>query len=104
MPLLLNFPTLQGLASNAKVPSILKKCTEWEEANRLSAPDFADCLNYFRGRYFKDGASTNFYEGLRLRPNDQQPLVRLVLSGENRNPRDKLAALFIIIYKRDGFR
>jgi hypothetical protein len=87
------------LASNANVPSILKKCAEWEETNRLSTPGFEDCLNYFRGRYFKDGTTTNSYEGLRFRPNDQESLVRSVLSCQNRNPRDELAALFIIIYR-----
>jgi len=71
----------------------------WERDDRLNVADFAECLAYFRERYFRNVTATPQFFGLQLRDNDEPALVKAVLKGENTNPRDCVAALLIVVYR-----
>lgn len=54
-------------------------------------------LHYFKQRYISNGKINNQFLRLEFRSNDNQPLVEDVLFGNNKNDRDIIAAIIIII-------
>jgi hypothetical protein len=97
--LLWSYFEAQALNNNASASAILTVSHEWASDGRLSADLFDSYLSYFQNRYFKLDEETQHFEGLNLRKNDSEGLVRLVLKGENANPADRVAVLLIIIFR-----
>lgn len=88
-----------ALQTHASSSSILVLARRNYEQGQLNLELFEPSLNYFRHRYFVDGAFTENFDGLHLRDNDNLQLVRQVIQGGNENPGDVVAALLIIIYR-----
>lgn len=60
---------------------------------------YAECLAYFRNRYFQSGDFTPHYWQLNLRANDNVALVQQVLRGDNNDPADCISVALIVIYR-----
>jgi hypothetical protein len=87
------------LHTNASANAILAIAHEWASTGHLCIESFEKSLAYFRTRYFPDDQPSEFFEGLRLRSNDNKGLVCDVLKGDNRNHADSVAALLIIVLR-----
>ncbi len=70
-----------------------------KKASSLDIAPFATSLAYFRDRCFNQGTFTEHFDGLKLRSNDSQELVRAVLKGENTHDADTVSALLIVIFR-----
>lgn len=97
--LLWSFFEAEALGTNASANRILALTHEWACERRLHAESFAKCLAYFRERYFRSGEPTEYFGGLNLRQNDSPVLVGAVLSGEDTNLADEIAALLIVVFR-----
>jgi len=89
----------QILETRGSANKIIEIVDRWLYQDDLNADAYDDELAYFRKRYFKDGDFTYHFGHLNLRQSDCIPLVRSVIDGSNRNPRDWVAAIFIIIMR-----
>lgn len=58
--------------------------------------DVTAALDHWQHRYWREGAPTALFDGLRFRDNEYRKLVLVVLSGTRDEPRDVLAALLLI--------
>ncbi|BAR58801.1 hypothetical protein NK6_5643 [Bradyrhizobium diazoefficiens] len=83
----------------ARADRIRAKVDEWVTAGTLDADLFDVELRYFRDRYFVDGALTHHFPYLDLRPADHPDLVRAVIEGANNDPRDRVLALLMIVWR-----
>lgn len=64
------------------------------------APDLFDPeLVYFKNRYHPDGHFTHHFDGLLLRRPDHAPMVRAVLAGVDAEPKHRLAAALIVVFR-----
>lgn len=97
--LLWSFFEAEALKTNASAAAILAVVHEWADQGRLNVAAFAESLDYFKARYFKNGTATQNFQGLSLRKNDNPSLLEAVLRGENTNPADSVSALLIIVYR-----
>ena len=87
------------LSSSGCVSKICAVVDEWEKSQSLSADEFNEELEYFRNRYFSDGAATNYFNDLNFRNNDNEALVRRVIGGQSDTPSDRVSALLIIVFR-----
>lgn len=71
----------------------------WQNAGTLDAQSLDPELAYLRQRYFANGAFTDHFEHLNLRRNDQEALVRAVIDGSKNDPRNRVAAVLIIVFR-----
>lgn len=71
----------------------------WQKEGSLDAASLDPEIGYFRQRYFANGAFTYHFDHLHLRKNDQEALVRSVIDGSDNDPRDRVAAALIIIFR-----
>lgn len=97
--LLWSFFEAEALKTNATANRILALTREWESSTRLRIEPFAECISYFRERYFKDGSPTEYFTGLNLRNNDTPALVSAVLKCENTNQADVIAVILIVVFR-----
>ncbi len=94
----------QVMGNFARVDLICTKVDEWRDAGTLDADQYAPELNYFRQRYFANGAFTRHFPHLNLRPADKPAIVQSVLDGSNNDPRDRLLTVMIIVWRfRNNF-
>lgn len=89
----------QVMANFARADRIRDKVDEWAAAGTLDADDYAAELIYFRNRYFAEGALTYHFPHLGLRPSDHPDLVQAVIEGVNDDPRDRMLALLMIVWR-----
>lgn len=89
----------QVMENRAQINRLVGKVDEWNVSGILHAGDFDRSLEYFRKRYYRDGAFTDNFFGLNLRPTDHPQLVRDVLSRVNENPRDRVLVAIIVIWR-----
>ena len=87
------------LAANARVDRMIAKVDSWAADNTLGADLYDAELQYFRNRYFADGALTYHYLYLNLRKSDHPEIVEAVIQGANNDPRDRLLALLLIVWR-----
>jgi len=97
--LLWSFFEARALTARGSAHAILALTHEWLALGRLTMEPFSESLQYFKERYYANGAETEYLSGLNLRPNDCRDLVYAVLKGENTDPADCVAALLIVIYR-----
>ena len=71
----------------------------WAAEGSLDLRSVEPELAYFRQRYFANGDFTDHFHHLHLRRNDQEALVRAVISGTDNDPRGCLAVVLIIIFR-----
>ena len=89
----------QVMDSFASVGRIRQRTDEWAASGTLEAELYDGELAYFRARYFADGALTHHFPHLNLRPADRPELVEAVISGANNDPRDRMLALLMIVWR-----
>lgn len=89
----------QVMNNFARADRIREKVDEWTAAGTLGADLYDGELAYFRNRYFADGALTYHFPYLGLRPADHPDLVRAVIEGVNTDPRDRILALLMIVWR-----
>jgi hypothetical protein len=97
--LLWSFFEANALNTHGSSNRILALVHEWSSSGRLHPELFTKSLTNFRNRYFENGEFTHYFEGLHLRRNDSPELVRAVLSGENNDAADCVAAVLIIVFR-----
>ena len=92
------------MGANASVDRITEKADAWVAADPLGADLYYTELAYFRDRYFANGELTYHYSFLNLRRSDHPELVEAVIRGVNNDPRDRMLALLIIVWRlRNNF-
>jgi hypothetical protein len=89
----------QVMDNFARVDRIRDRVDTWSADNMLGADLYGDELDYFRHRYFADGAFTHHFPGLGLRQSDYLELVRDVIGGVSDEPRDRMLALLMIVWR-----
>lgn len=87
------------LNTEGNVTTICNAVDTWQKTGVLD-PSYLDVeLAYFRQRYFANGAFTYHFDHLHLRKNDQEALVRAVIDGSDDDPRNRVIAVLIIIFR-----
>lgn len=97
--LLWSFFEAMALDNSASVRAITRLVQSWESNGQLDVDAFTKSLAYFKERYFNNGTATEKFQGLHFRPRDKRALVEAVLTEQNTNPEDCVAALLIIVYR-----
>lgn len=87
------------MSNFARADRIRTKVDEWTAAGTLQAELYDGEMRYFRDRYFSDDALTYHFSHLALRPTDHPELVRSVIEGANNDPRDRVLALLMIVWR-----
>lgn len=83
----------------ARADRIREKVDAWVTAGSLGSELYDAELAYFRNRYFAEGKLTRHFPFLYLRPSDQPALVQAVVEGANNDPRDRMLALIMIVWR-----
>jgi hypothetical protein len=83
----------------ARAAAIRGKVDEWAIGGTLQADAHEEALRHFATRYFVDGRLTYHFEKLHLRSSDFPELVKSVLSGQSDEPRDRVLALLMIVWR-----
>lgn len=89
----------QIMENFARADRIREKVDAWAADGTLEAAQYDLQLAYFRNRYFADGALTHHFPYLDLRPADHPALVQAVIEGANDDPRDRMLALLMIVWR-----
>lgn len=89
----------QVMGSSARSDRIRARIDEWAAAGTLQADHYDGELAYFRDRYFADGALTYHFPHLGLRPSDHPELVESVITGASKDPRDRMLAVLMIVWR-----
>lgn len=71
----------------------------WHNAGTLDAEAFDTELAYCRHRYYDQGTFTDHFGHLHFRNPDREALVRAVIDGSDNDPRNRLAAILIIVFR-----
>lgn len=87
------------LDTQGSAAAICKIVDAWQQAGTLDGSTFDPELAYFRQRYFADGDVTYHFDHLHLRKNDQEALVRAVISGSDNDARNRTVGILIIIFR-----
>ncbi len=87
------------MAASANAAKITDVVDTWKAQGSLDADAFDGELFYFRNRYFADGELTHRFPYLNLRKPDHPELVEAVIKGVSNEPRDRVLAILIIIWR-----
>lgn len=87
------------LDKNASAARIVDKISQWSAEETLNPRIYNDQFAYFQERYFEDGQPTYHFQYLNFRPNDQTALVTRALEDQTASAEDKVAAVFIIVWR-----
>jgi hypothetical protein len=90
------------LCENRASVAALTRISERFEADRIppgTNQALEDCLAFWQFRYRTPDGFGRRFDGLYFRPNDKRAQVEAVLNGESDNPREKLLALMIIVFR-----
>jgi hypothetical protein len=71
----------------------------WHNAGTLDDAAFDAELAYCRERYYHRGTFTDHFGHLHFRNPDRETLVRAVIDGSDNDPRNRLAAILIIVFR-----
>lgn len=89
----------QVMGNFARADRIRERVDQWAAAGTLQADHYDGELAYFRDRYFAEGALTYHFPHLGLRPSDHPQLVESVITGANNDPRDRMLAVLMIVWR-----
>jgi hypothetical protein len=87
------------LNTHGNVKAICDAVKAWQNAGMLDADAIDAELAYFRQRYYANGAFTYHFDHLHFRAPDREPLVRAVIDGSDTDPRSRVAAVLIIVFR-----
>lgn len=90
---------LRILNSGGSATAVCNAVDAWQKAGVLDASCLDAELAYFRQRYFANGDFTHNFDHLHLRNNDREELVRAVIDGSDRDPRNCVIAVLIIVFR-----
>ncbi len=89
----------QLLDESATATKILRRSQDWVNAPGIDEAFIDGHLNYFKERYVEGNGLGYRFNHLHLRANDNEQLVRNVLSGNENALENKLACCLIIILR-----
>jgi hypothetical protein len=89
----------QVMENFARADRIREKVDAWAANGTLQIDHYDGELAYFRDRYFADGGLTYHFPHLDLRQSDHPALVQAVIEGVNNDPRDRMLALLMIVWR-----
>lgn len=89
----------QIMENFARADRIRERVDAWSADDTLGADLYDEELAYFRNRYIVDGALSNHFPYLDLRKSDHPELVQAVVEGANNDPRDRMLALLMIVWR-----
>jgi hypothetical protein len=89
----------QVMDNFARADRIRERVDTWSAEGTLAAELYDGELAYFRDRYFTDGALTHHFPYLYLRKSDHPELVQAVIEGKMNDPRDRMLALLMIVWR-----
>lgn len=89
----------RALNNNASVGAITALVDRWDNDSQLDKSAFDEALAYYSNRYYIDGEATEYFGGLRLHNDNDRALVEDGLNGHNATLRDRIVAVFIVIYR-----
>lgn len=90
------------LCDNRASVAAFERACEGFEADRtppLTLEALDECLAFWTFRYRTPEGFGHRFEDLHFRPNDRRAHVESVLEGRSTDPKDKLLALMIIVYR-----
>jgi hypothetical protein len=87
------------LDEHAGPGKICDLAARWREDGLARSPPVWAALNYWRRRYFANGALNGRFESLLFRPNDRGELVKAVMAEERDDAESVVAAVLLIIYR-----
>ena len=87
--------------NRASVAAFERACKRFEpdQAPPATIQALNECWAFRKSRYCTPDGFGHRFEGLHFRPNDRQAHVESVLAGNTTNPKHKLLALMIIVYR-----
>lgn len=87
--------------NRASIAAFERACKRFEPDRIPPATTQAldECLAFWKFRYRTPDGFGHRFEGLYFRPNDRRTHVEAVLEGNSTDPRGKLLALMIIVYR-----
>ena len=89
----------QVMDGRAQADRIRDRVDQWTVDGTLNADQFGAELGYFRARYYGEDGFTYRFEHLNLRDRDHPDMVAAVISGANDEPRDRILALLMIVWR-----
>lgn len=89
----------QVMDNFARADRIRERVDAWSAEGTLAAELYEGELAYFRDRYFTDGALSHHFPYLDLRKSDHPELVQAVIEGKTNDPRDRMLALLMIVWR-----
>ncbi|WP_428156271.1 hypothetical protein [Brevundimonas sp.] len=87
------------LDEHAGPGKICDLAARWREDGLARSAPVRSALNYWRRRYFANGALNVRFESLLFRPNDRGELVGAVMTEERDDAESVVAAVLLIIYR-----
>lgn len=87
------------LETNANAGAIIRMADQFRAQQKLTQVPFQPAIRYFCDRYYDGENFTPEFENLRLRGNDQRPLVEKVISGQSNDDSEILSAILIIVFR-----
>lgn len=89
----------QIMEKSARADRIREKVDVWATEGTLDGSLYEEEIAYFRNRYFANGALTDHFPFLNLRPADHLSIVQSVIEGANDCPRDRILCLLMIVWR-----
>lgn len=87
------------LDSSGSAGRIRRAVHDWHASGMLEADALDEELAYFRQRYFANGHFTYHFDHLHLRRNDFEEVVRAVIDGTDNDPRNRVIAILILVFR-----
>ena len=88
-----------ALGRRGSAADLVRLATGWQDAGLLLEDSFGAALRHFQSRYYSNGALTQHFGHLNLRPHDRPDLVARVIRGEAVDAARTTAAVLIIVYR-----
>ena len=88
-----------ALGRSGSAAGLVRVATEWQDAGLLLEDSFGAALRHFQSRYYSNGAFTQHFAHLNLRPHDRPGLVVKAIRGEAVDVAQTTAAVLIIVYR-----
>tara|TARA_R110001606_G_scaffold8255_2_gene36165 strand:+ start:7737 stop:8246 length:510 start_codon:yes stop_codon:yes gene_type:complete len=79
--------------------AICRAVDDWRASGVFDAEVLNEELAGFRQHYFANGDFTHHFDHLHLRDNDFEQVVRAVIDGTDNDPRDRVVAILIIVFR-----
>lgn len=94
----------RSLNQNGDPASIKRRVNDWNEGGVLEPGRFANALNYFRNRYFREGLFTPNFRELHANGRRADPILRRVMEQADASNVEKVQAVLLVVNRfRNNF-